>query len=267
MNQRDMQGQQGGHGNDQRRQPQAQDDRYLPHPQGAPRGQQDDFNRHDSARQGGYQAGGHGDQQEGRMFDRGQQGDAGWAPGSFGFQQGAGSSGPGGYAGRHEAQPGGRGDFGRHDDDRNQRYRGPDSAVEWGNSGAPPWGRDDESFGSSPRSGQGRFGAAGQADPHRFDPDYDQWRSEQLRNLDDDYDAWRKDRYKKFSAEFNAWRSSRSGSQPGRDDSSSTRGQAGSGSSTSIGSTQDEPGSGKPASGGGAAEGSSPAGGASSGKK
>ncbi len=43
-----------------------------------------------------------------------------------------------------------------------------------------------------------------------FDPDYQQWRDEQIRNLDSDYETWRKDRYKKFSDEFNTWRSSRS---------------------------------------------------------
>ena len=42
-----------------------------------------------------------------------------------------------------------------------------------------------------------------------YDPDYQQWRNEQMRNLDNDYESWRADRYKKFSDEFNTWRSNR----------------------------------------------------------
>lgn len=42
-----------------------------------------------------------------------------------------------------------------------------------------------------------------------FDPDYHQWRNEQVRQLDSDYQSWRKDRYKKFADEFSSWRSSR----------------------------------------------------------
>jgi hypothetical protein len=43
----------------------------------------------------------------------------------------------------------------------------------------------------------------------QFDPDYHQWRSEQMRALDEDYRSWRQDRYKKFSNEFDQWRSER----------------------------------------------------------
>lgn len=43
-----------------------------------------------------------------------------------------------------------------------------------------------------------------------FDPDYHQWRNEQLSVLDADYQAWRDERDKKFSAEFSQWRSWRS---------------------------------------------------------
>jgi hypothetical protein len=54
-----------------------------------------------------------------------------------------------------------------------------------------------------------------------FDPDYQQWRNEQIRNLDNDYRTWRGERYKKFSDEFSNWRNGRSAadpaSQPGRD--------------------------------------------------
>ncbi len=48
-----------------------------------------------------------------------------------------------------------------------------------------------------------------------FDPDYHQWRNEQLSALDADYQAWRDERYKKFSDEFSQWRSGRS--RPGEE--------------------------------------------------
>ena len=53
----------------------------------------------------------------------------------------------------------------------------------------------------------------GQPGQHHHDPDYHQWREEQIRNLDNDYQSWRQDRYRKFSDEFNTWRASRSGGQ------------------------------------------------------
>ncbi|WP_332739315.1 hypothetical protein [Hydrogenophaga sp.] len=50
----------------------------------------------------------------------------------------------------------------------------------------------------------------------QFDPDYHQWRREQMQALDEDYRQFRQDRYRKFSDEFSSWRSSRSqqGGQP-----------------------------------------------------
>jgi hypothetical protein len=48
-----------------------------------------------------------------------------------------------------------------------------------------------------------------------FDPDYRQWRNEQMQSLDDDYRNWRRDRYKKFADEFSTWRSSRDKSAQG----------------------------------------------------
>jgi hypothetical protein len=49
---------------------------------------------------------------------------------------------------------------------------------------------------------------------HEFqhDPEYHQWRSEQMRKLDSEYREWRKERYDKFSDDFNSWRSKRSAS-------------------------------------------------------
>jgi len=56
----------------------------------------------------------------------------------------------------------------------------------------------------------------GRQEERHHDPDYDQWRREQMKALDDDYDAFRRERYQKFSDEFTTWRSSRqSGTEGG----------------------------------------------------
>lgn len=63
-------------------------------------------------------------------------------------------------------------------------------------------------WGSEGRAGSSQHGAPpGRATHH--DPDYHQWREEQMRLLDEDYRAWRKERYQKFSEDFNAWRAAR----------------------------------------------------------
>lgn len=49
---------------------------------------------------------------------------------------------------------------------------------------------------------------------HHHDPDYHQWRSEQLQNFDNDYQRWRQERYRKFSDEFNEWRRQASNAVP-----------------------------------------------------
>jgi hypothetical protein len=56
----------------------------------------------------------------------------------------------------------------------------------------------------------------------QFDPDYSQWRREQMRALDDDYQQWREDRFKKFSDEFSTWRSSRSPQAGGKNEGGTT---------------------------------------------
>lgn len=49
-----------------------------------------------------------------------------------------------------------------------------------------------------------------EADPtHRFDPDYHEWRAEQMRQLDKEYALWRQERYRKFAEEFETWRRQR----------------------------------------------------------
>ena len=76
------------------------------------------------------------------------------------------------------------------------------------------------------------------------DPDYQQWRDEQLRMLDDDYDTWRKERYQKFSDDFSQWRTTRntgsSGQQQGQQNqkNSGSNTAPGSGASGSQGNTQ-----------------------------
>lgn len=52
-----------------------------------------------------------------------------------------------------------------------------------------------ESYGE--RSGYGGYGQ-GSSQGHHHDPDYQQWRNEQLQNLGDYYNSWRGERYKKF---------------------------------------------------------------------
>lgn len=81
------------------------------------------------------------------------------------------------------------------------------------------WSGDDNRFDPAYRDarehgGGGAYGFVGNAPPAHLtqdprDPDYQQWRDEQLRLLDEDYDAWRKERYQKFSEDFSQWRSSR----------------------------------------------------------
>ena len=58
----------------------------------------------------------------------------------------------------------------------------------------------------------GYTGSYGSGQRHH-DPEYHQWREEQIRNLDNDYQSWREERYKKFSDDFTSWRNSRSGGQ------------------------------------------------------
>lgn len=59
--------------------------------------------------------------------------------------------------------------------------------------------------------GQGTPGGSGDYPGHARhpDPDYHQWRQEQIRNLDRDYNDWRQERYHKFSSDFDSWRSNR----------------------------------------------------------
>lgn len=53
--------------------------------------------------------------------------------------------------------------------------------------------------------------------PHQdlYDPDYHQWRAEQMRSFDEDYRNWRQERFRRFSEDFNEWRQHRKQSQAG----------------------------------------------------
>jgi hypothetical protein len=80
-------------------------------------------------------------------------------------------------------------------------------------------------------SGEDDLRGASQSRQSDHDPDYQQWRQEQLRLLDEDYHSWRKERYQKFSDDFNTWRSSRSSQQP------AATGQTGTATGSQAGST------------------------------
>ena len=86
-------------------------------------------------------------------------------------------------------------------DFREQNYGNHSSGNQaWGNQG----------YGDRGSSGLGYGADSGRNDQHH-DPDYHQWRSEQMQALDNDYRNWRQDRYKKFSDEFSNWRQSHTG--------------------------------------------------------
>jgi hypothetical protein len=57
--------------------------------------------------------------------------------------------------------------------------------------------------------GQGAWQEEHEHEQHRFDPDYLQWRAEQIRELDNDYQRYRQERYKKFCEEFGSWHKNR----------------------------------------------------------
>ena len=93
-----------------------------------------------------------------------------------------------------------RGDS-RHADQRRDLRGGDRPAGGYGS-----YGSTDGAYGDVQRQQpQQRYGQHGAP----FDPDYHQWRTEQMNKLDADYNSWRGDRYKKFSDEFDSWRSSR----------------------------------------------------------
>lgn len=112
--------------------------------------------------------------------------------------------------------------------------------------GIGDWGRSRQDQGgpSGWASQQRNLGDyAGQRGQHH-DPDYHQWREQQLRNLDDDYQSWRGEHYKKFSDEFSEWRKNRSTQDTGSANKRSTASGTGSSSGTSSTSVGTGSGSG-----------------------
>jgi hypothetical protein len=82
----------------------------------------------------------------------------------------------------------------------NAGYQGDAQASTYGGLGGPgPYGTH----------GWSRRGDGHDLDDRQFDPDYRQWREQQMRELDRDYAQWRQERYAKFSEEFDRWRAAR----------------------------------------------------------
>jgi hypothetical protein len=127
--------------------------------------------------------------------------------GGYGNQQDFGSAG-GGYGG---------GAVDPYEDFRSARGAG----GEQGYSGS-------ERYGSRGYVGisRGNYQGSSRNGPPHPDPDYHQWREEQIRKLDDDYDSWRNERYKKFSSDFDSWRKNRSGSASGAEPEKTAAGAA-----------------------------------------
>ncbi|RYF07818.1 MAG: hypothetical protein EOO31_04955 [Comamonadaceae bacterium] len=180
--------------------------------------------------QGGYEGrsryGAYSQQSQGESLrwndpDRDASGSSGYGSGRFG---GAGSSNFGGYGGngRHQddsqygrqqaalhhggSQHGGYAD--RFSDDYGTRQRGEQYGGQDQYGGRDQGGYGERSYGEASRFGSGMQPGNRNSQTHH-DPDYHQWRAEQMRNLDNDYEAWRGERYKKFSEDFNEWRSKR----------------------------------------------------------
>jgi len=92
---------------------------------------------------------------------------------------------------------------------------------------------DPDRYGDNGYQGNWQPGQRGQA---YHDPDYHQWRNEQLSRLDRDYDEWRQHRYQRFSEDFDNWRANRDDNPAAR--ASSQVGADASGTSASAGSQQ-----------------------------
>lgn len=111
-------------------------------------------------------------------------------------------------------------------------------------------GRDDGRYGERYAGNLGGWSPdpAGEHHGHgkHFDPDYHQWRSEQIRKLDSDYDDWRRERYTKFSDDFNNWRNTRSTGGPTQSNTSVLPGtQSTGGTTASADASQRKAGTGK----------------------
>lgn len=114
----------------------------------------------------------------------------------------------GGY---DEGRDWGRGPAGG--DHGHERFQGGSGGYR---SNTGPYAGSQTYGGYGDQLGYGSYrGGRGQS-PHH-DPDYQQWREQQLRALDEDYQSWRGERYKKFSDEFDNWRKNRQGAEQKND--------------------------------------------------
>jgi len=162
--------------------------------------------------------------------------------GNFGPDQAYGSGRYGGgdwtagsYGGRDRTLGGGRGadpTYGRSSADDYQGSRGWQAQGGW--QGQHPSNRD--RYGDNGYQGNWEQGQRGGQAYH--DPDYHQWRSEQLNKLDRDYEEWRQHRYQRFSEDFDKWRADR--------DNQRNAGQGGTGSTAPAGSGSTGTGAGSP---------------------
>ncbi len=96
---------------------------------------------------------------------------------------------------------------------RSQTYGGPQSSWDEANAGwrgAPQNADRGFQFGY-PQGGYGydQSNYGQHQHQHMHDPEYCQWRQEQIRSLDDSYSAWRDERYSKFAKDFGEWRKNR----------------------------------------------------------
>ena len=117
---------------------------------------------------------------------------------------------------------------GHGDEDDRGRYQGggggyQSNAGEYANTQRYGGAGDQTGYGSGPGYG-----------PH--DPDYQQWRRQQMESLDAEYASWRGERYQKFAEDFGAWRSSRHlPAQSDHQGKPEPSGAAGGGGATAIG--------------------------------
>ena len=102
-------------------------------------------------------------------------------------------------------------------------YRDDESPSPWGQRGGqdPRYEQDNRYSQYGMRDSERRYDQDSDAQRDQFDPDYSQWRREQMKALDDDYHQWRQDRFKKFSDEFSNWRSSRTQQAGGKNETAS----------------------------------------------
>ncbi len=186
--------------------------------------------------QGGYARGGQGAYDDpGRYsaYDQGGQSSQrfGGGQGRYGHGYDARSDSTGGFgssnfgpendfgSGRHGGGDWNAGSYGsRALRDNGQRWHGGEGDSTYGQSAADRGTGYDAGHGLQGPGSQDRYGDGGYQGNWRsgqgggqsyHDPDYHQWRSEQMRQLDRDYDEWRQHRYQRFSDEFNDWRSTR----------------------------------------------------------